>query len=136
MAVPMRDIDHEIWQTELDDFVPARIHDTHVHLFRTDLDQGPTEESRAMSEATAKRGFAYTDMALWQEWNAALFPGREIHGSCMGFPFPHVDMPAMNQFVADEAHKDAGSAPFMLVRPGMPPAGAFSLCRRGLRCGR
>jgi len=120
-TVPMREIDHEIWQRELDGFVPQKIHDAHVHLFRTEFDAAANAEDSAMSRGVAERGFADTTMAFWQEWNTALFPGREVHGSCMGFPFPMVDMDVMNQFVADEAHKDAGSVPFMLVRPGMDP---------------
>jgi glutamate-1-semialdehyde 2,1-aminomutase len=120
-AVPMREIDHEIWQRELDDFVPQKIHDAHVHVFRTEFDTATTPEGAAMSRHAAERGFADTTMALWQQWNAALVPGREVHGSCMGFPFPKVDLEAMNQFVVDEARKDAGSVPFMIVRPGLDP---------------
>lgn len=120
-TVPMREIDYEIWNKELDDFVPKKIHDAHAHLFRTDYDMGPTPEDRAWSQSVAERGFAHAGMALWQEWNAALFPGREVHGTCMGFPFVHVDVERMNQFVADEAHKDAGSVPLMIVKPSMRP---------------
>ena len=120
-AVPMRDIDHEIWQKELEDFVPWKMLDAHVHLFRTEFDTAATPEEGAISRGAAARGFANTTMDFWQEWNAALFPGREVHGFCMGFPFPHVDMGCMNRFVAEETHKDAGSAPLMLVKPGMDP---------------
>ena len=120
-TVPMRDIDHEIWRKELEDFVPQKVHDAHVHLYRTDFDTATSLEDRAWSQGVAERGFANVTMEVWQEWNAALFPGREVHGSCMGFPFTTVDMDEMNQFVVTEASKDAGSAPLMLVKPGMDP---------------
>ena len=39
----------------------------------------------------------------------------------MGFPFDYADLNLMNQFVVDEARRDAGSAPLMIVKPGMNP---------------
>jgi hypothetical protein len=120
-GVPMRDIDHHIWHKELDDFVPAQVIDAHVHLMSTVFDTGVTNEQRARSREREVRGFGRISMEFWQEWNAALFPGREVHGVCMPSPFMHIDLEGANQFVADEVHKDAGSVPLMLVRPGMDP---------------
>ena len=119
--VPMRDIDREIWEHELDDFVPPVIHDAHVHLSRTSFDRGTTPQERARSESIAARGFANNTMAFWQTWNAALFPGREVHGTCMGSPYLKVDMEGLNRFVAGEVRNDPGSVPLMLVKPGMDP---------------
>jgi len=119
--VPMRDIDHEIWQKELDDFVPARFIDAHIHLGNTKFDTATTEEGRARSRGREERGFGEVTMQFWQDWNAALFPGREVHGFCIPSPFVEMDMEGANQFVVDESRKDAGSIPFMLVRPGMDP---------------
>ena len=121
ITVPMREIDHEIWEGELDDFVPKKLYDAHVHLSRTAFDMGKTPQARAKSEDAAKRGFGNNTMAFWQTWNAALFPGREVHGFCMGSPYPEADIDGLNQFVADEVGKDPGSAALMLVKPGMDP---------------
>ena len=101
ITVPMREIDHEIWEGELDDFVPKKLYDAHVHLSRTAFDMGKTPQARAKSEDAAKRGFGNNTMAFWQTWNAALFPGREVHGFCMGSPYPEADIDGLNQFVAD-----------------------------------
>ena len=120
-TVPMRDIDHEIWQKELNDFLPTRIHDAHVHLSRTVFDAGVTPEERARSRYREELGFANVTMEFWQEWNRALFPGREVHGTCIPSPFEQIDIDAANQFVADEVKQDAGSVPLMLVKPGMDP---------------
>jgi len=117
----MREIDHEIWERELSDFVPSVVHDAHVHLFRTAFDAAPTAADREMSVKLAARGFADVTMEFWQAWNAALFPGRRVSGSCMGFPYIHADLDQMNRFVADEAVHGAGSVPLMIVKPGMDP---------------
>jgi hypothetical protein len=119
ISIPMREIDRQIWESELEAFVPARIYDAHAHLFRADLDLSPEPDSPG--RRLAARGFAEAGIALWQAWNAALFPGREVHGSCMGFPFVHADLAGMNAFVVEQVRKDAGSAAVMLVRPGMTP---------------
>ena len=65
--VPMRDIDHEIWQKELDDFVPARFIDAHVHLGNTQFDMATTAEGRARSRDREERGFGKVTMEFWQE---------------------------------------------------------------------
>jgi hypothetical protein len=129
-TAPMRDIDHEIWRRELNDFVPHNIHDAHVHLFRTVFDAAPTPADRELSASHAERGFADVTMELWQTWNDALFPGRRVSGSCMGFPYLHADLDRMNLFVSDEAHKDPGSVPVMIVKPGMDPQAVSSFIQR------
>ena len=126
-VVPMREIDHEIWHRELDEFVPQVIHDAHVHLSRTTFDTGTTPAERAKSQNAVARGFGDNTMELWQTWNAALFPGREVHGSCMGSPYLKVDMDGLNRFVVDQVGKDPGSAALMLVRPGMTPQAVDAL---------
>lgn len=118
-SIPMRDIDRQIWENELEDFVPSRIYDAHVHLFRAGFDLSPAPDSTG--RRLAARGFAEANMATWQAWNAVLFPGREVHGSCMGFPFVEADLAGMNVYVVEEVRRDAGSAAVMLVRPGMKP---------------
>lgn len=137
-TVPMREIDHEIWQKELDDFVPQKVHDAHVHLSRTSFDLATTPEARAKSENAAKRGFANNTMEFWQTWNAALFPGREVHGTCMGSPYPEADMDGLNRFVVDEVRKDPGSVALMLVKPGMDPQTVDTFIEQngvvGLKC--
>ncbi|MGQ9517984.1 MAG: amidohydrolase family protein [Anaerolineae bacterium] len=120
VSIPMRDIDRQIWESELEDFVPSRIYDAHVHLFRAGFDLSPAPDSTGYRLAV--RGFAEAGMAVWQAWNAVLFPRREVHGSCMGFPFVQADLWDMNAYVVEEVQKDAGSAAVMLVRPGMKPA--------------
>ena len=77
-----RDCDREIWEEELDDFVPARILDAHIHFYwRSDFPGVPPEPV-----------FREADLATLNRWAEVLYPGRRMQYLILGTPIPGIDV--------------------------------------------
>ena len=117
----LRDCDRELFQRELDGFVPARIFDAHAHLYRKAdwaqprgaLDLGP-------DVATAT---AYQELAEW------IVPGRERQALFIGFTAAG-NVAEINAFVATEASGADRCRALMLVTPDMDPEAVREEVRR------
>ena len=100
--------DRILWEEELEDFVPKKIYDAHVHLWCDD--HLPADHP--------KRGlFAHADMPVTTEWNDRMFPGREIEYLILGVPFPGIDVAAHNRFVVEQMKPYRNSRMHRLVTP-------------------
>jgi len=100
--------DQQIWDEELQDFVPARVFDAHIHLFN------PAHMS-AGSTSAQHRDFA--DLSTLQNWAARLYPGREAHFLVLGSPLPGIDVAAHNSWSIEQVQKDPQSRMNRLVTP-------------------
>ncbi len=109
------DRDREFWARHLEDWVPRRIIDAHVHFVDPSLRiETPSEEMRR-----AHWSFEVSEMQsaeTLERCAAVLFPGREV--SFVGFGFPSLgwDIEGANDYVAAEAVKRGWRA-LALVRP-------------------
>ncbi len=84
----------KIWREELDDFVPNRILDFHVHVFHAEtLPQG--EPFDCAGNPLDRYDFDDLKRDL-----AEAYPGREVSAVCFGMPFPHYHWSANNRYVA------------------------------------
>lgn len=84
-----------IWREELDEFVPPRVLDFHVHLWNGDAidpDHVPDPGGHACPEYSADMLIA--DME-------AMYPGRETLAVCFGSPHPEHDQASNDRYVAD-----------------------------------
>lgn len=116
--IKMLSIDQQIWEEELEAFVPKNIFDMHAHIFkaehclhRDDLPKHPSW--------LKKVGFTM-DLPFLREYHGIFLPDREIHYLLMGLPFMHgANFERMNVFVAEEASKDSLSVSSMVVHPQM-----------------
>ncbi len=101
--------DQQIWEEELDDFVPPRVFDAHIHLFAPEhLVAGPPSGFQHWSR---------TDLATLQRWAQRLYPGRETHFLVLGTPAPGIDVAAHNSWIATETRRDPQSRMHRLVTP-------------------
>ena len=111
--IDYRDIDREIWEKELEGFVPRVIHDMHVHAWseahRGSL-QGPPSGLRVEID--------YEDHLRWA---ARLFPGRELSYLVLATPIPGMDIEGHNRWMAELTAPHPQSRASMLVTPGMSP---------------
>ncbi len=109
------DYDRELFDRELDSFVPERIFDAHVHIYN--VDYFPQDDIPA--------GLVYgpriADADVYLAHMAELLPGRDI--SALVFPFPRagLQMAKANRFAAKETAKISGSRAQMMVAPGDDP---------------
>ncbi|WP_397570278.1 aminotransferase class III-fold pyridoxal phosphate-dependent enzyme [Schlesneria sp. T3-172] len=111
MAVKPTDFskhDQEIWDEELQDFIPDRVFDAHVHLFN------PVHLPEAIRE---KHAWGYTDLATMQQWAERLYPGRETHFLSLGTPIAGIDVAAHNEWCIQQINLDPNSRMNRLVTP-------------------
>ncbi len=97
--------DLQIWNEELNDFIPDRIYDAHIHMLH--LSHLP-EDKRIWGQAELK------DLKKWAE---RLYPGRDVSFLTLGTPFPEIDVAAHNKWFAEQIKEDPKSRWNRLVTP-------------------
>ena len=128
---PVLDFDREIFERELDSFLPDRIYDAHSHLW---------EKSQFLGAKPAllDRGPESVGFAAYAASMENLTPGRRYSGLFFGFPHADLDMDAANDFLAREVKADPDSRAQMLIQPGMDPEFVRETVNRdgfvGLKC--
>ena len=101
--------DQQIWEEELEGFVPSRVFDAHIHL----LDPAHlSPESPA-----AFRNWSYSDLSALQQWGDRLYSGREVHFLALGTPAPGIDVTAHNRWCIEQIQRDPLSRLNRLVTP-------------------
>jgi len=125
------DLDRQIWEDELADFVPDRVFDVHTHIYRWAFDLDPNRLTGPFASSIG----AYFPEVTWEladEVDATLFPGRQMERLSFPFPFPNpCDFEGSNTYVAAEVAKGGGtSRGLMLVHPGMSAAEVEAEIRR------
>jgi predicted TIM-barrel fold metal-dependent hydrolase len=125
------DCDRELFERELQSFVPARIFDAHAHLHAK-------AHFREAAPEWIAGGPEVVDLEAYRRYNGALIPGRGGSGLFFAFPHLNLDEKLANAFVAAEARKDPASRAQMLVLPGMDPEWIRTTVRAqgfvGLKC--
>ena len=113
---PVLDSDRELFDRELDSFVPTRIFDAHTHLY----------SARHFPEATrppmVNSGPIDVTFAVYRQHMEELIPNRvATHG--LFFPFPHadVDVAAENDWLYRELADQPGARGQMLVTAHTTP---------------
>jgi glutamate-1-semialdehyde 2,1-aminomutase len=126
----MLESDHELFERELESFVPKRIFDAHAHLYRLDFFSGEAPDLVRQFPQMGRSDF----LSAIEE----ITPGRETSGLFFGWPQPGVDIEANNRFVRDEAASDRHSRAQMLITPDMDPEFIRDTAQRdgfaGLKC--
>ncbi len=85
------DADREIYERELRDFLPAKIFDSHVHMF--DRSCLVAEFEFPPRNVYQKFGGAFT-IAQCEAWVQSLLPQQEFHLNSFGYPFYDSDLDA------------------------------------------
>lgn len=101
--------DEQIWHEELQDFVPERVFDAHIHLFHPGH-LPPTSPAAA-------EPWSFADLAVLERWAERLYPGRETHFLLLGSPLPGIDVAAHNRWCLEQVRRDPQSRMNRLVTP-------------------
>lgn len=104
----MNDSDRIVWEEDLEQFVPRKIFDAHMHLW--------TDE-HLPHDHPHRNAFVYSDMRITEAWNKRMFPGREIEYLVLGSPLPGIDVTAHNKFIVDELKGRPNAKKHRLVTP-------------------
>ena len=109
------DYDRELIDRELQDFIPPRVFDAHVHLFLREHFL-PDQQPPLFQNAPDRLG-----VEEFRKHINDLMPGREVDGLFFAFPKVGIDLEAANSFVASEVAKQATLKGQMLITPEMDP---------------
>ena len=126
------DWDRELFDRELESFVPPTIFDAHAHWYRAD------HFHPDFVPALVKSGPAIVGSEVFDREITQLIPRRNTEG--LFFPFPHaqVDIAAENEFLHRELLGRPGSRGQMLITPDHDPEFIRETVRRcgfvGLKC--
>lgn len=101
--------DQQIWDEELEEFVPDRVFDAHIHMFHP--------EHLTASGTSTPNLWGLADFKSLQQWAVRLYPGRETHFLVLGTPVPGIDVTAHNRWCIDQVSQDAQSRMNRLVTP-------------------
>jgi len=113
-----KETDRQIWEEELEAFVPRRIFDMHTHIYKWAHTMKPHLEPKGFQEGFGKQ----LPLSSWKILNACdslLIPGREIHRLSFPVPFLSCNFNKANHYLASEMRQDPQSAALMLVHPTM-----------------
>ena len=110
-TIDYRDFDQEIWDKELNDFVPSLIYDMHTHLW--------SEAHKGTADDVNKRLRWEIDYQDQLAWASKLYPGRKIHYLILGTPVVGMDAQGHNDWIADQMRADPLSQVNMMVTPEM-----------------
>jgi len=128
----LNDRDREVFELELESFVPDRVYDVHAHLYRASFRKG-----RPPDIDHVEAGPRDVTLEVYREQMEWIMPGREVHGMHFPFPFaapPDVDISPANEWVAEQIAKDPLARGQFLVRPTDDPEWVRQEVRRlGLR---
>jgi glutamate-1-semialdehyde 2,1-aminomutase len=116
--------DRELFQRELDSFLPHRIFDAHAHFYRC-------RDFHGVVPALAVEGPLEVSLAQFLDWSRRMTPSREYSALAFAFPAAEVDLHSANEFAASEARSDASSRAAMLVEPEMDVDFVRAAVRRG-----
>ena len=101
--------DQQIWDEELQDFIPDRVFDAHIHLFH--------HSHVPQSGQSTSPGWSDVDLATLRQWAARLYPGRETHFLVLGTPTRGIDVTAHNRWCIEQVRQDPQSRMNRLVTP-------------------
>jgi predicted TIM-barrel fold metal-dependent hydrolase len=104
--------DQQIWDEDLDDFVPELIFDAHTHLWADE--HLPADDPGIGKMMTC-------DMDKMVTWNKQIFPNRRIEYIVLGTPRVGMDVPGHNRWVHEQMQPYRNSRIHAMVTPAITP---------------
>ena len=132
----IRDYEEELFERELESFVPDKIFDAHVHIFNKSYLSGE------FPECITKSPVDNMTIAKYKKYMEEIMPGREISGLFFGWVKSgenfDVDLDRTNKFVSEQVSEDPDCSGSMIVAPDMDSEFIRQEVRRlklsGLKC--
>ncbi len=122
-SVEYTDYDREIWEAELESFVPDKLFDVHCHLW---------DEAHAGSNTEVDSCLRYnTDGKVMFDWSRQIYPNRKLGFYFLGTPLLGMDVAKHNEFLLQESTTHALPAA-MIVTPQVTADQIAALLERGI----
>ena len=102
-GVNVTDYDRKVWEEELKDFLPDKIIDCHVHIYKEEMQKWESEDRKGcvMWPHIVAPDLQIDDM--WQSFSQ-MFPGKKVSAVIMGMPTCRLD--EVNEYALECAKKD------------------------------
>jgi glutamate-1-semialdehyde 2,1-aminomutase len=100
--------DRIVWEEDLEDFIPYKIFDAHVHFW---------DDSFLPLKDPQRNNFVNSGLQITERWNKQMFPGRDFDYLVFGMPLVNADIKANNEFVVSELAGKPNSRKNRLVTP-------------------
>jgi len=113
VEIDYRPLDRDIWEHELEDFVPKKIFYVHTHLWDERF-CGNNTDGRSENRVEVDRQYLRKVYEI-------IFPDREVDFLILGMPLKDMDTGEHNAWVANEVAGEENSYASMVVTPDMPP---------------
>ncbi|MFH1569618.1 MAG: amidohydrolase family protein, partial [Gemmatimonadota bacterium] len=111
--IDYRDFDRDLWERELEGFVPPVVYDMHAHMW--------SEAHRGRADDSSLGLRLEIDLAGHLAWAARLFPGRQVHYLMLGTPVVGMDVDGHNRWLAGQMSGDPESGASLVVTPESKP---------------
>ncbi|MBE6562185.1 MAG: amidohydrolase [Ruminococcaceae bacterium] len=102
-GVNVTDYDRKVWEEELKDFLPDKIIDCHVHIYKEEMQKWESEDRKGcvMWPHIVAPDLQIDDM--WQSFSQ-MFPGKKVSAVIMGMPTCRLD--EVNEYALECAKRD------------------------------
>ncbi len=111
--------DLDIFKKEFSDFLPEKIYDFHIHLWKEEFIKYPARPERKIQhpflDDELQDGFTFED---FNKSYGEIFPGKEIRGLFFGLPLREYDLKKSNDYISDVCKK-SGSLGLYIPEPGL-----------------
>ena len=109
--------DPEVWQQELKDFVPDRVFDVHVHLWRAE--DMPAEVALEPSDIGIDAFPSFT-MEQFRTTMDRLLPGRTVKALAFGLPHKNIPREGLNRYVSETQKRERTIFGLAVIAPHDP----------------
>ncbi len=106
--IDYRDCDRQVWEEELEEFVPDRILDAHIHFSHKSY------LSKRYPPARTRKKVGLVELNAWAD---RVYPGRRMQYLVLGTPLPGIDVAKHTQTVKQEIEGVPGVRHHRLVTP-------------------
>ena len=115
----LTNLDRQIWEEELSDFVPKNIFDIHTHIYRWAFNLDKKKQTSPLA-LTIGKYFPEVSWELANKIDEIMMPGRKVDRLSLPFPFPKpCDFESSNQYLGKEVSKSNKSRGLILINPQM-----------------
>ena len=103
MLLDMKPFDREFYETRLKDFLPDRVFDCHVHVWKDEFMIYPDKKHRSCAwPMMVAKDNPIEDL---EQTNAELFPDKRVVSALYTHPNIRIDLPPANAYIAECAQK-------------------------------
>ena len=103
-----RENDKNFWYEELEEWVPKKIYDCHVHLINNDI---------ISKNSVHKDRYPNEPFANIKDWHKTVFPNRDVNSLIIGKPLIGTDVRAHNDFIYNEIKGEEQTRSHRLTTP-------------------